>query len=396
MTAGSVARAGAVDVAVVGGGIVGTAAASFLAGAGARVRLYERAAIAAAASGRNSGVVQHPFDPLLAGLYRESLDHYRALAAEDPSAFAIAAEPAGLLAVDAGGGAAAAATTGTWRATYPETGPELVEGAALAALEPGLAAGLVACRLSIGYPVGPASASRAFAALAVRRGAELRVGAEAGLAVEAGRVVGVEADGRLEPAGAVVVAAGPWTPRLVDPTGGWVPIAPVWGVVAAIKLVRPPGHVLEEAEIDIEPDEGSPAPGSSAPGSSSPNADGAFGFSLVTAAGVSGLGSTFLHDEPVAEGLLDALRTRGARFVPAIAGAPVAGLRACARPVALDRRPLVGPLAGLAGGYVAAGHGPWGISTGPATARMIAELVLGREAAIPAGLDPARFGPVRG
>jgi D-hydroxyproline dehydrogenase subunit beta len=394
MTAGSVARTAAVDVAVVGGGIVGAAAAAFLAGAGARVRMYERAGIAAAASGRNSGVIQHPFDPLLAGLYRESLGHYRALAAEDPSAFRIAAQPAGLLAVDAGGGAAAAATAETWRASYPETRPELIGGEALGGLEPALAAGIVACRLAIGYPVGPASATRAFAALAARRGAELRLGAEVRLAVEGGRVVGVAAEGRLEPARVVVVAAGPWTPRLVDPSGGWAPIGPVWGVVAAIELARPPRHVLEEAEIDIEPDEGSPDRASS--DVRAPNGDGAFSFSLVTADGASALGSTFLHDEPDAEALAGELRARGERFVPAIAAAPVIGLRACARPLAADRRPLVGHVPGLEGAFVAAGHGPWGISTGPATARMVADLVLGRDPSIPAGLDPARFGPVRG
>ena len=41
------------DVAIVGGGIVGTATATFLARAGVRVTLYERNAIAAGASGRD-------------------------------------------------------------------------------------------------------------------------------------------------------------------------------------------------------------------------------------------------------------------------------------------------------------------------------------------------------
>ncbi|HEX3429232.1 MAG TPA: FAD-dependent oxidoreductase, partial [Candidatus Limnocylindrales bacterium] len=72
-------RSPAPDVAVIGGGIIGTAAASFLAAAGARVRLYERTAIAAGASGRNSGILQHPFDAVLARLYLASLVEYRAL-----------------------------------------------------------------------------------------------------------------------------------------------------------------------------------------------------------------------------------------------------------------------------------------------------------------------------
>ena len=56
------------DVVVIGGGIVGTAAAAFLADAGATVTLVEREGLASGASGANSGIVQHPFDPVLAAL----------------------------------------------------------------------------------------------------------------------------------------------------------------------------------------------------------------------------------------------------------------------------------------------------------------------------------------
>ena len=83
------------DFAVVGGGIVGCALAAFLAEGGAEVTLYEREAIAAGASGRNSGVVQDPLDPALTGLYEESLGHYR-----DARGLRAAAEhPSGLLLV---------------------------------------------------------------------------------------------------------------------------------------------------------------------------------------------------------------------------------------------------------------------------------------------------------
>jgi glycine/D-amino acid oxidase-like deaminating enzyme len=44
--------------------------------------------------------------------------------------------------------------------------------------------------------------------------------------------------------------------------------------------------------------------------------------------------------------------------------------------------------------FVAAGHGPWGISTGPGTARLVSELILGRiaQADLPDALAPDRFG----
>jgi D-amino-acid dehydrogenase len=372
------------DVAIIGGGIVGTATAAFLAGAGARVRLYEATEVAAAASGRNSGVIQHPFDPVLVGLHRESLELYRARARE-AAGFGLPAEPAGLLSVGFDP-AAAERDAAAWQAQYPETRPQILTGSALHQLEPALAPDVVACRLEIGYPVAPASATRAFAELARRRGAELRIGRSVRVALRNGTAIGVEVDGRLEGAQFVIVAGGPWTPSIVDPTGDWRPIRRVWGAIADIQLDRPPRHVLEEAAIDIEPAESRARTGD--------KGTGAFGFSLITAAGASALGSSFLDDEPDPLALVPRLRQRGARYVPAIADAPLGGARSCARPVSADGRPLVGRAPGLAGAFIAAGHGPWGISTGPASARLVADLALGREPAVPRELDPGRFGSV--
>jgi glycine/D-amino acid oxidase-like deaminating enzyme len=46
---------------------------------------------------------------------------------------------------------------------------------------------------------------------------------------------------------------------------------------------------------------------------------------------------------------------------------------------------------GRRGLYVCAGHGSWGISTGPASARLVVDAILGRDPDIPLALDPARF-----
>ena len=115
-------------------------------------------------------------------------------------------------------------------------------------------------------------------------------------------------------------------------------------------------------------------------------------FSLVTAAGRSSLGSTFLEREPDPGPWLPRLVARGRRFVPALADAPLGNARVCARPVAIDGRPLIGRVPGLDGVFIAAGHGPWGISTGPASGRRVADLILERGAGVPHELDPARFG----
>jgi glycine/D-amino acid oxidase-like deaminating enzyme len=50
----------------------------------------------------------------------------------------------------------------------------------------------------------------------------------------------------------------------------------------------------------------------------------------------------------------------------------------------------VGELPWLEGLWAAAGHGPWGISTGPASARIAADALLGR-ADVAAALSVARF-----
>ena len=380
------------DVAVIGGGIIGTATAAFLSEGGLRVRLYEATAIAAGASGRNSGIVQHPFDPVMASLYRDSLAEYRHLAAVSDDTFRLGDDPAGLLYVGHDP-VAAERTAGLWAAAWPDTRPELLDGLALTRLEPSLAPDVVACRLAIGFPVEPAAATVAFAARARRLGVEIVAGI-AGRArprIVADRVVGIELGGSVEPAGAVVVAAGPWTPEVIDQGGGWRPIRPSWGVVAAVALPDPPRHGLEGIDIAIEPTDEDASPGSDAAG------DGEVEFSLVPADGASSLGSTFLPAEPEPAAWLDALRRVGSRYVPAVADAPVLGLRCCARPVSQDGRPLVGAASWLDGLWIAAGHGPWGISTGPGSARLLADAILdpATTGSLPIALAVDRFGSPR-
>jgi len=271
------------------------------------------------------------------------------------------------------------AFTASIAATHPALGATYLDPEDARGLEPALAPGVAACRLEIGFPVGPRAATLAYAGWAAHLGVRFDIGRAAGVWQDGGRVNGVRfEDGSRHAAGTVVVAAGPSSPGLVDPTGRWRPIRPLWGVVVSIELAAPPRHVLEEAEIEIEPGV----------------EDGAHGvaFSLVTADGASSLGSTFLEDEPDAADLVPALLDRGRRFVPGIAEGRVGAPRACARPLSRDGRPLVGRVPWVDGLWVAAGHGPWGISTGPASGRLVADLIGGTVAAPPPGLDPARFG----
>jgi glycine oxidase len=354
------------DVAIIGGGIVGCAAAAFLAERGARVELFERGELAGAASGRNSGVIQHPFEPLLADLHIESLRHYRGL-----EGFDLSAEPAGILMLGPGRSPLEQARAEIAR-SCPELEPRLLEPREVQRLEPGVGRRLWACRLETGFPVRPASATLAFAERARRAGALLHEGVPAWPWVLQGRARGVIAGHEHCAAEVVLVAAGPWTPEVIDPSHDWRPILPVWGVVVEVGLEEPPHHVLEEAGVE-EVASGGPGPL----------------FSLVAAGGTVSVGSTFLGEEPDPAAWAGALRDAGARFVPALSGAPILRTRACARPQSFDGRPLVGPVPGTEGIWAAAGHGPWGISTGPATARVVADALLGRRT-VPPALGAAR------
>jgi D-hydroxyproline dehydrogenase subunit beta len=363
------------DVVVIGGGIIGCAAAAMMADRGARVVLVEREGIGAGASGRNLGAIQHPFDDVLAPLYHESLDRYRALAHTSDGLFEVGAAPAGLLLLQRDP-EAAAAQHDRLRSRFPELAPELVAPDELEALEPSLASGPAAIRLATGYPIPPASATAAWADLAERRGAELLVGSAARPDVTAGRVTGVTLDDRTQLASdAVLVAAGPWTPPLADPSGEWRPIRPTYGVTVQLALGDgAPRHVVEEDEVDAI--NRAAAATARAADSGSDDEEAASLFSIATARGVSTLGSTFLPAEPDPTAIEALLLRRAAAFLPGIAQADVVGRRMCARPQSVDGRPFIGLLGGIEGLFVCAGHGPWGISIGPATAAIAARAVL--------------------
>ena len=366
------------DVVVIGGGIVGTAAAAFLAGSGARVILVERDGLASAASGANSGVVQQPFDPILAGLYRETVELYRELSRKSAN-FSLAAEPAGMLFVSESEESARHQAAGV-SADFPELRVEVATGTALRELDPALAPDVWACRVDIGYPVMPGASTYAYASLAEELGATIRQGRPAQLARSGDRVTGVTVNGQLISADAVLVAAGPWTSAVIDPSGRWVPIRALWGAVVEIELAGPPRHVLEQAGIEasIGTDAGEHGPRDHV-------------LSLVPMPGVSVVGSTFLDDEPDPRAWQEPILRLAARFVPGVVDAPIRGVRACPRPLSFDGRPLIGAVPGVRDLYVCAGHGPWGISTGPASARLVADLMLGRAPQIPSELSPARF-----
>jgi glycine oxidase len=374
------------EVVVVGGGLVGCASAAFLAEGGARVTLVEATELGAGASGRNLGAVQHPFDPVLADLHAETVGIYREL-----DGFPLADRPAGLLLLtdDPAAGDLRAAELSSY---HPELAPEVLDEVGVRTAEPIVGPGWSAIRLATGWPVPPDAAVRAFARRAAAAGADLRIGEAAGrIIVVLGRAAGIGlADGSTLAADMVLVAAGPWTPELLDPSGTWRPIVRTWGVTVQVE-VPPARHVLEEGVVHTVNRVVDNTDATDSPAGADESAP--ILFSMVSAGGITTVGSTFLPDQPDPARLAPRIVDHGAHVVPALSGAPMVRVRACARPQSFDGRPLVGQLPGVGGLFLAAGHGPWGVSTGPAAARLVADLMLGRGPAIPAALSAERVPP---
>jgi D-amino-acid dehydrogenase len=247
-----------------------------------------------------------------------------------------------------------------------------LDGDALAALEPALDAdGVVAgLHAKVDRFVRPEQLTAGLAESLRAQGAEVREGCElTGLARRNGAVV-LETTAGEEVADRVVVAAGLPTAPLLRRLGVQVPLMPARGYsVTVTGRGEPPRHALylAEAKLGLSPFAGE-----------------------VRIAGVFELGARDATAPPNAGSrLLAAARPYLGGWQPDADG-PVeawAGLR----PATPDGLPLIGALPGFDGVYLATGHGMLGITLAPATAALLAPLVLhGRAAPELAPFDPAR------
>ena len=258
------------------------------------------------------------------------------------------------------------------RLGYEGGAPDELDGPALAALEPALDADAVAAGLHarVDRHVRPEELT---AALAGR----LR---EEGVRVEEGREVRslARADGRwrLATAGGdvvadrVVVAAAVETARLVGALGRRLLLQPARGYSVTVRgRGEPPAHALYLAEARL---------------ALTPFAD------RVRIAGVFELGAARAEAPAgTAERLLAAARPYLRGWLPE----PEEGVAAWAglRPATADGLPLIGELPGQPGLFVASGHGMMGLALAPATAALLAPLVLhGRADPALAPFDPGR------
>jgi glycine oxidase len=348
------------DVAIIGAGIVGCSTAYFLAREGVEVTVYDPSAIAAGASGRNNGLIEHPYDVASAPLFTESVGWLREWLGE-----AMPADPIGALLL-ADDQPAARELLDHYR-QFPELEPVLLDPAAARTEEPLLAEGLWGCLLHTGFPVSPLEATSAVADRARAAGAEFVLGEPVDL--DALRRSGRE----------VMVAAGAWSSHVL---AGFVPgdaVKPLWGVIVLVELPRGPRHPIIEGTVTR--------------GLTTGRITNQAPFTLLPSPSWLAVGSTLIDGpEPDAGHWGPRLLKHGTRFVPSIAQARVQSTLVCARPKSFDNRPILGRVPGEDRLWLASGHGGRGMSLGAASGRLMADSILaGRDAAIPAELSAARL-----
>jgi glycine oxidase len=356
-----------VDCIVVGGGLVGLLTALELRRGGLAVTLLERGQLGRESSWAGGGILSplHPWrypDPVTA-LARWSQARYPALAAElrertgvDPEW-----EPSGLLVLDPGSEEPDAYAWGRRHAVALAG----LDPAALREQEPGLGR---RWRAALWLPeVAQVRNPRLLAALAraaQTAGVVLRPESPVhGVQVERGRAVGVATAAGAIAAGVVVVASGAWTPEVLGPHASALPIEPVRGQMLLFRAE--PGVVrrivLAGARYLVPRRDGRVLAGSTLE---------YVGFDRST----------------TAEARAD-LFEAAVELVPALADYPVERHWAGLRPGSPAGVPVIAEHPEVTGLFANAGHFRNGIVLGPASARLLADLVLGRTPS----LDPAPY-----
>lgn len=348
------------NVVVVGAGIVGAAVAYESAREGADVVLVDRALPASGVTGDSFAWIGGPrggdVPDASTPLRRQVLQQYRRWEAEVPG---VQVRWRGSLVWD------------EEARTHHHRRPEerLVGAAEAVRLEPHLSDPPVrALHLTSDGAVDPVAVTQALVRAARRHGAELLTGCSVTALRRAnGPVVGVETSTGFLPATTVVVTAGAQAPALCAPLGFRLPVSPSPALL--VRCTAPVGLVRTlVATPDLEVREA---------------ADGR----LVIAADHQG--------EVDAEALQRAGEQVLRRLRATLDGADAVrldGVRLGARPMPVDGLPVVGPVPGVAGAYVAVMHS--GVTLAPAVARLIAaEVVHGVHAPELDGLRPDRFHP---
>ncbi len=360
------------DVIIVGAGVIGMMTARELRAAGLSVSVIDRG-LAGAESSHAGGGLLSPLYPWeapapVAALARWSLPRWERICRRlhDATGIDPEYEPCGVMLLEPVDATAAAA----W--AQAEGAPiEFLQGDDVAACEPGLAEHWRTATFLPGIAqLRNPRLMRALTAAAIADGVTLiEHAAVEDITLEAGdggarRVTGVRAGGRDFAAGSVVVAAGAWSDRVLAGLASFA-IRPMRGQMLWYQAA--PG-TLRRVVLNGE------------------------GYLIPRRDGVILAGSTVEDagfDKSMTEEAIAHLRREAGRICPALREVAPAGSWAGLRPGSPDGVPAIGPVPGVDGLHVNAGHFRNGLNLAPASARLCADLMLEREPA----LDPAPYDP---
>jgi D-amino-acid dehydrogenase len=200
--------------------------------------------------------------------------------------------------------------------------------------------------------------NRALRTAAESRGLTVRASGVEQLVIEGGAVQGVVVGGEPVAAGAVAIAGGAWSEAFGRQLGVTIPVAPQRGQIIHLGLHGtdtsrwPMISAFHHHYLVAWPD------------------------SRVVAGATRETGSGFApHTTTVGvrEVLGEALRV-----APGLAQAEVREIRVGLRPFAADTLPVLGPVPGVRGVFFVTGHGPSGLTLGPYSAKVVAGHMLGK------------------
>ena len=348
-------------VLICGGGVIGACIAYFLSLRGIEAVVVERAGVANAASGKSGGFLARDWcdGTPVAALARRGFDLHAELAQGSERNW-------GYRRVEALGVVAREGRDVRWLGTDCAVHGRLSTAATTAQIH-------------------PAAFTEAMMAGAIERGARLVKGCVQGFALspDGKRAAGAIVDNAELTADAVIVAMGPWSLLACR----WLPLPAVFGVKAH-SLVFDYEPSPESLFADVETEGGEEAHPEFYP-----RPDGT--TYVCGSSGDEGLPVDPADVAPEPHAVAQ-LRRLTACVSPDLAGSKVLAEQACFRPVTADGLPLIGPVPGVAGAYVATGHSVWGMLNGPSTGEAMADLIADGAAKTVdlRPFDPARLDPL--
>jgi glycine/D-amino acid oxidase-like deaminating enzyme len=356
-------------VIICGGGVIGACTAWFLRRHGIEVIVIERTEVAAAASGKAGGFLARDW---CAGSPLDALAR---------RSFALHAQLAQEIAGDWGYRPMTAysgfvASGGDPRRNAPSALGWLANGV------------VIAQRIGTTETtaiVHPRKFTSAVMNAAVAQGAELRVGRITGIARDANGTTakGVEVEGSLVEADAVVIAMGPWSLLAAQ----WMRLPAVYGQRSP-SIVYDIGPDVPADALFLEYDED----GSAVSIEVFPRADGSTHITALSDIAPLPLDPAAVTPDVDA---IARLQIMCERLSPLFRPEKIIAQQACFRPVTEDGLPLIGKVPQSEGLYVATGHNVWGILNAPATGEALAQLIA-KDATRGdlSPFDPARLRPL--